>query len=73
MVTKPINKSIVGRTLTTFRLTPTNVHSKLALKGNESNSAREFHPQALTEPDVNVSIHPACYTNRFEVGRSKPV
>jgi len=26
---------------------------------NESSSAGEFHPQALTDPDVNLSIHPA--------------
>jgi hypothetical protein len=25
----------------------------------ESSSAGEFHPHALTEPDVNLSIHPA--------------
>ena len=36
-----------------------NVHSKIALKGNESSSPGEFHPQALTDPDVNVSAHPA--------------
>jgi hypothetical protein len=26
---------------------------------NESSSPGEFHPQALPEPDVNLSIHPA--------------
>lgn len=25
----------------------------------KSSSPREFHPQALTEPDLNVSAHPA--------------
>jgi len=27
--------------------------------GVESSSLGEFHPQALTDPDVNVSAHPA--------------
>lgn len=27
--------------------------------GTWSSSPREFHPQALTQPDVNLSIHPA--------------
>ena len=30
-----------------------------AVKKPESSSAGEFHPHALTEPDVNLSIHPA--------------
>jgi hypothetical protein len=38
---------------------PTKVHSKIALRVNESSSPGEFHPQALTDPDVNVSAHPA--------------
>ena len=29
------------------------------MKINESSSPGEFHPQALTEPDVTVSRHPA--------------
>jgi hypothetical protein len=37
----------------------TNLHSKIAMRVNESSSAGEFHPHALPEPDVNLSIHPA--------------
>ncbi len=29
------------------------------LSDNQSSSLGEFHPQALTEPDVTVSRHPA--------------
>jgi len=38
---------------------PTNLQSKIVLGSNGSSSAGEFHPHALTEPDVNLSIHPA--------------
>jgi len=37
----------------------TTVHLGLVRGTNESSSAGEFHPHALTEPDVNLSIHPA--------------
>jgi hypothetical protein len=40
-------------------LSPTNVHSKIIQQVNESSSPGEFHPQALTDPDVTVSRHPA--------------
>ena len=33
--------------------------SRLIVKFGESSSPGEFHPQALTDPDVNVSAHPA--------------
>jgi len=29
------------------------------MKGAESSGAREFHPRALREPDMNLSTHPA--------------
>jgi hypothetical protein len=28
-------------------------------RGSKSSRTREFHPQPLTDPDVNVSAHPA--------------
>jgi len=31
----------------------------LGKRNEESSSPGEFHPQALTDPDVNVSAHPA--------------
>jgi len=34
-------------------------HQVSGLKTAESNSPGEFHPQALTEPDVSLSTHPA--------------
>jgi hypothetical protein len=37
----------------------TSLQSETILKVNESSSPGEFHPQALPEPDVNLSIHPA--------------
>jgi len=33
--------------------------SYLRKRGKKSSSPGEFHPQALTDPDVNVSAHPA--------------
>jgi hypothetical protein len=38
---------------------PMNLQSKITLEGDESSGPGEFHPQALTDPDVNVSAHPA--------------
>lgn len=32
----------------------------------KSSSPREFHPQALTEPDLNVSAHPALIVQSQE-------
>jgi len=32
---------------------------KEEIVGAKSSSPGEFHPQALTDPDVNVSAHPA--------------
>jgi len=37
----------------------TNLRSEATLEVNESSSPGEFHPQALTDPDVTVSRHPA--------------
>jgi len=34
-------------------------HSEATLENDESSSPGEFHPQALTDPDVTVSRHPA--------------
>jgi hypothetical protein len=34
----------------------------------ESSGAREFHPRALREPDVNLSIHPAPIVQPLTVG-----
>ena len=42
-----------------LRIAPTNVQKMHSLRTNESSSPGEFHPQALPEPDVNLSIHPA--------------
>ena len=38
-----------------------NKHSRT----QQSSSPREFHPQALTEPDVTVSRHPALIVQPF--------
>ena len=35
------------------------LHRRITNETNESSSAGEFHPHALPEPDVNLSIHPA--------------
>ena len=40
-------------------LRSTNVALSVILEGEESSSPGEFHPQALTDPDVTVSRHPA--------------
>jgi hypothetical protein len=40
-------------------ITPITLQPKLILIVEESSSPGEFHPQALTDPDVNVSAHPA--------------
>ena len=41
------------------KIAPTTLHSNIPLEDKESSSAGEFHPHALPEPDVNLSIHPA--------------
>jgi hypothetical protein len=41
------------------RITPPTVHFEIVRKVAESSSPGESHPQALTDPDVNLSIHPA--------------
>ena len=41
------------------KTTSTNFRFDTCRRGNESSSPGEFHPQALTEPDVTVSRHPA--------------
>ena len=39
------------------------------LKFSESSSPGEFHPQALTESDVNLSIHPAPVSHFLETSQ----
>jgi hypothetical protein len=34
-------------------------------------SPGEFHPQALTEPDMNLTIHPASASHSLETSRSQ--
>ena len=41
-----------------FRMEPLGIRAMLE-SNHESSSPGESHPQALTEPDVNVSAHPA--------------
>ena len=42
-----------------MRISPTNLCLTMTSWAAESSSPGEFHPQALTDPDVNVSAHPA--------------
>lgn len=37
----------------------------LITESTESSSPKEFHSQALTQPDVNLSIHPAPIVQPF--------
>jgi len=40
-------------------ITPTGIEDDAMLQIEESSSPGESHPQTLTDPDVNLSIHPA--------------
>ncbi len=42
-----------------LRIAPTSLQPAGVFQCDESSSPGEFHLQALTDPDVNVSAHPA--------------
>ena len=52
------SKTRLGRPLLNHRQSKKGLRFR-ATQNNKSSSAGEFHPHALTEPDVNLSAHPA--------------
>ena len=56
---KPHHENGKKESFNPAKIAPTNAQSHTVVRGDESSSPGESHPQALPEPDVNLSIHPA--------------